>query len=165
MKVYETVEQHRRRKRRRLATVLLLSLGALAAAFVWWLARPGRPVQRALGVSVPEGSRQLHDERATADADASFDAVYLSSTLSVAEATARFSSIAAEANDETRRYVLPDGTEVVVAPPHEIPATRLSPIHPVADEVPLGTRSWIVISRGTPPASTWTVSVPPLGES
>ena len=142
---------------------LAWSLTVLLFATGWWLMRPGRSVEEALGVPLPDGSRQLHEERAPTDEP--FTAVYLTSTLSVSDAMDRFASIAVEANAEARRFVLRDGTEVVVAPPQDVPATRLTPIHPVSEGVPLGTRCWIVISRGRPPASTWAVSVPPYGES
>lgn len=165
MRVLETVEQHRRRKRRVLAITLVLSLGALASAAGWWLIRPGRAVHEVLGVAVPDGCRQLHEERAGEEDAPHFRAVYLSSTWPVEDVEALFEPLAVERRQDSRRYLLEDGTEVFVAPPRDVPATRMSPIQPVSDGVPLGTRSWIVISHGTPPASTWTVSVPPVGES
>ena len=163
MQVLRTIEEHQRWTRRVLLVALGWSVAVLSIAGAWWLARPGRSVDEALGVTLPGGTRQLHEEHI--DADRPFAAVYLTSSASVSETMDRFEAIADETNRENRRFVLPDGAEVFVSPPQDVPATQLTPIHPVSDGVPLGTRSWIVISRGSPPASTWAVSVPPFGES
>lgn len=165
MQIFQPVEHHRRRTRRVLTTALALSVGLLGSSTTWWLARPGQPVDHALGVAVPDGSRQLHEEHSDGDPEQAYMAVYLSSALPVGELMERFDAIAVESRIESRRYQLADGTEIFIAPPRDIPATRLSPIHPVSDGVPLGTRAWIVISHGRPPDSTWSVSVPPYGES
>lgn len=166
MQVLRTVAETRREQ-----AVLLFATGFLALAFgwlgfAWWLGRPGEPIQHALGVDLPIGSRQIHVEEADTDPRAPFAAVYVSTTWSVDEAVERFAAIAAEHHESARRFILPDGTVVVVARPDDIPATRLLPIQPIADSVPLGTRSWVVLTRGTPPAATWSAAVPPhVGES
>lgn len=145
-------------------SALALALGSWTAACAWWIARPGEPVESALGVSVPDGTRRLHGEEMTIDDETSFTAVYLSSALSVADAMAYYAAMAEHADEETRRFLMPDGTIVEIAPARDVPATRLGPIHTVSDGVPLGTRSWIMVFRGAPPASTGVVAVPPLGE-
>lgn len=165
MRVLRPVRNLRRPRRRLLLSALALALGSWTAACAWWVARPGEPVETALGVSVPEGSRQLHAEEMALEAEAPFSAVYLSSALSVNDAMAYYASIATETDEATRRFVMPDGSIVEIAPARDVPATRLGPIHPVSDGVPLGTRSWIIVVRGAPPASTGVVAVPPLGES
>lgn len=165
MEVLRTVEETKRER-----AMVLLASGALAfffawASFAWWVGRPGEPVERALGVELPPGSRQVHEEHVEVDPDAPYDAVYVSATWTVDEAIARFERLAKDSNLDARRFVMPDGTMVTVLRPDEVPATRLLPIHPVSDGVPLGTRSWIVVTRGIPPAATWTAAVPPNLES
>jgi hypothetical protein len=119
-----------------------------------------------LGVSLPSGSRRVHEEQVTVDADAPYRAIYVSTTLSVDDAIDRFAKIATEGDRDARRFVLPNGTSVVITAPDDVPATRLMPIQPVTEGTPLGTGAWIVLSRGTPPEATWTTAVPPdFGES
>jgi hypothetical protein len=164
--VLRTVAETRRERGLVLFATGFLTLLVGWMGLGWWLGRPGEPVDRALGVELPPGSRQVHAEHADVNPDAPFTAVYVTSAWTVAEAVERFEALAVEHHESARRFVLPDGTVVVVARPDDVPATRLSPIHPVRDDVPLGTRSWIVISRGTPPAATWSAAVPPnLAES
>jgi hypothetical protein len=164
--VLPTVAQTRRER-----AIVLFAAGFLALVFgwvglAWWLGRPGEPIEHALGVELPHGSRRVHAEHAEVDPDAPFAAVYVSSTWSVREAVARFAAIAVEHHESAQRFILRDGTMVLVARPEDVPATRIGPIQPVTEGVPLGTRSWIVITRGTPPAATWSAAVPPhLGES
>lgn len=166
MRVLRTVEEARRER-----ALLLVGSGFLALVFAWmgfawWIGRPGEPIEAALGVDMPRGARQVHIEHAATDPAAPFDAVYVSATETVDQAVRRFERLAVSRNAEARRFVMADGTMVTVAPPDEVPATRLLPIHPIADSVPLGTRSWIIVVRGTPPAGTWSAAVPPeLGES
>ena len=162
--ILSTVEQHRRRARRQLAAALALSLTFIGVAFAFSLARPGAPVDSALGLEMPSGTRVIREEHA-ASPRAAFGAMYLSSTLPVDTAVARFGALPGVLTHGERRFLLPDGRQVVVAPAREIPATQLGPIEPVYEGVPLGTRSWIIVSRGAPPDSTGVVSVPPLGES
>lgn len=161
MEVLRTTEATKREQ-----AVVLLVAGALAflfacAGFAWWVGRPGEPIGRALGVELPAGSRQVHIEHAAVDPAAPYEAVYVSATWTVDEAVARFAGLAAKPNLEARRFVMPDGTLVTVLRPDEVPATRILPIHPVTDGVPIGTRSWIIVMRGTPPAGTWMAAVPP----
>lgn len=165
MEVLRTTEETKRER-----ALVLLASGLLAfffawASFAWWIGRPGAPVDDALGVSLPPGSREVHREHIEVDPAAPYDAVYVSATWTVGEAVERFASRAREANVDARRFVMPDGTLITVLRPDEVPATRLLPIHPVTEGVPLGTRSWIVVTRGTPPAATWTAAVPPNLES
>ncbi|HEY8432091.1 MAG TPA: hypothetical protein VIL20_27125 [Sandaracinaceae bacterium] len=166
MQVLRTVEQTTRER-----ALLWVGSGFLALVFAWmgfawWIGRPGEPIERALGVELPPGSRRVHSEHAEVDPHAPFEAVYVSATESVDAAVARYSAVAEESNFHARRFRLRGGTMVTVAPPDEVPATRLLPIHPITDGVPLGTRSWIVVTRGTPPAGTFSAVVPPdLGES
>jgi hypothetical protein len=165
MDVLRTVDETRRER-----AMVLLASGLLAflfawAAFAWWVGRPGASVERALGVSLPAGSRQVHEEHVEVDPDAPYDAVYVSATWTVDEAVERLAAIATDSNVEARRFEMRDGTLVTVLRPDEIPATRLLPIQPVTEGVPLGTRSWIIVTRGTPPAATWSAAVPPNLES
>lgn len=166
MQVLRTVEETRRER-----ALLFVGSGFLALVFAWmgfawWVGRPGEPVDAALGVELPPGSRRVHTEHAEVDPRAPFDAIYVSATWTVDESVGRFARLATERNDNARRFVMADGTMVTVAPPDDVPATRLLPIHPIAEGVPLGTRSWIIVTRGTPPAGTWSAAVPPgLGES
>ncbi len=166
MQVLRTVEETKRER-----ALLLVGSGFLAIVFAWmgfawWIGRPGEPIDAALEVSMPPGSRRVHVEHADVDPSAPFDAVYVSATETVDEAVGRYAAMAAERNVNARRFVMEDGTMITVAPPDEVPATRLLPIHPITEGVPLGTRSWIVVTRGTPPAATWSTAVPPdLGES
>lgn len=166
MRVLRTVEQVRRKRRRLLGGTFLLLTVLLAAPFTWWIVRPGEPVESALGVALPPGTRLVYSERMdTEPGPAPFVALYLASTLTVDALEARFEAIADRPHRSSRRFVLSDGTVVVVAPPYDVPATQLSPIHAVTEGVPLGTRSWIILSHGTPPTSTTSIAVPPMGES
>ncbi len=166
MEVLRTFEETRRRR-----TAMLLASAVTAtlfawSGFAWWLTRPGQPVDEALGVELPSGSRRIYEERVAVDSAAPFHAVYLSTTWSVDEAVAHFVSIANQVDPNARRYHLNDGTIVTIAPPEDVPATSLMPIQPVTEGIPLGTRCWIVLSRGVPPSATLFTAVPPdLGES
>lgn len=165
MEVLRTTEAT---KRERAVVLLLAGLLALAfawAGFAWWLGRPGEPADSALGVALPPGSRIVHEEHVEVDPEAPYEAVYVSATWTVDEAVERFSRTAVQRNVNARRFVMSDGTVVMVLRADEVPATRLVPVHPVSDGVPLGTRSWIVVMRGTPPAATWMAAVPPDLES
>lgn len=161
MRVLRTVAEVRREQ-----ALLLFGTGFLALALgwtglAWWLARPGQLVERALGLELPAGSRLVHSEWAEVDPESPFAAVYVSTTWTVDEAVARLTPLATEHHPAARRFLMSDGAMVVVARPEDVPATRLLPIHPVTPSAPLGTRAWIVVSRGTPPAATWSAAVPP----
>lgn len=165
MRVLRTVEETRREH-----AIVLFASGFLALVFAWmgfawWIGRPGQAVDQALGVELPPGSRQVHVEHADTDPDSPFDAVYVSATWSVNEAVARFARTAKHRDMEARRFLMRNGAMVVVSPASDVPATQLAPIHPITDGVPLGTRSWIIVVRGTPPTTTWTAAVPPDLES
>lgn len=161
MEVLRTVEETRRRRAWTLVLTGALTLLVAALSVAFWLGRPGEPVEHALGVALPPGSRLVHHEHVEVDPASPYQAVYVSATWTVDEAVARFQTLASESHAEARRFVMPDGTMITVLRPDEVPATRLPPIHPVSDRVPLGTRSWIVVTRGIPPAGTWTAAVPP----
>lgn len=166
MRVLKTVKETKRQRAMLLVSSSLLALACLSAAFGWWIGRRGAPVDRALGVELPPGSRAIHREHVSVHDDAPYAAVYVSTTWSLDDAVAHFSRASGERDPSARRFVLADGTTVTVAPADDVPATRLMPIRPVADAVPLGTGSWIVVMRGQPPAATWTAAVPAdLGES
>ncbi len=165
MRVLKTVEDAKRER-----LVMLFGAGFLALAFSWmalgwWLGRPGEPIESALGVPVPAGSREVYTEHVAADPRAPYDAVYVSATWSVREAIDRMSDRAEHTDLDSRRFTMRDGTMVVVSPAGDVPSTHTLPIHPVTDGVPLGTRSWIVVEHGTPPTTTSTAAVPPDLES
>ncbi len=165
MRVLRTIEDARRER-----VMMLFASGFLALFFgwmglAWWLGRPGEPVENAFGIEMPPGSRQVYREHVASDPDSPFEAVYVSATWTVGEAVQRFARIAAHKDMDARRYVMRDGTMVFVSPAGDVPATHVAPIRPVSDGVPLGTRSWIVIVKGTPPTTTWTAAVPPNLES
>jgi hypothetical protein len=165
MRVLRTVEDARRER-----AIMLFASGFLALVFAWmglawWLGRPGQPIDEALGVEVPPGSRQVYTEHVDSDPESPYEAVYVSATWTVNEAVTRFARSAAHRDLEARRFVMRDGTMIFVSPASDVPATHVTPIRPIREDVPLGTRSWIVIVRGTPPATTWTAAVPPNLES
>jgi hypothetical protein len=166
MVVLKTVEEVRRRKTAVLLTSTIVAALFAWSGFAWWFARAGVPVERALGVALPHGSRRILEEHATVDPDAPFRAVYVSATGTTDDVAAIYASRASDADPDARRFELPNGTTVTILAPEDVPATRLMPIQPVAENPPLGTGCWIILSRGTPPAATWTTAVPPdLGES
>ena len=193
MQVLRTVQQHRRLARRTLALSLAASMGFVAAGLGWWLGRPGVPVTEAYGLTLPPGTRLVFEEHgpapepvvappahvlahSRAEALAADDdkpplrpieyaAMYLAAAVPLDVTQAQVEGIRGVTPLGGRRYRLPDGLEVALAPARDVPATRLAPVEPVSDGVPLGTRSWIIVSRGEAPASTGTVSVPPYGES
>lgn len=193
MQVLRTVQQHRRLARRTLTLSLAASMGFVAAAFGWWLGRPGVTVTEAYGLTLPPGTRLVLEEHGPANepgvsstapvlahshaahavsaADKpvprpiEYAAMYLAAAVPLDVAQAQIERIRGVTPLGGRRYRLPDGLHVALAPARDVPATRLAPVEPVSDGVPLGTRSWIIVSRGVAPASTGTVSVPPYGES
>lgn len=166
MRVLPSVKESRRHRAILLVSASLLALTFVSAAAGWWIGRPGAPVDRALGVQLPPGSRAIHREHAAIDEDAPYAAMYISATWTLEEAVDHFSGLAGVRDPSARRFVLEDGTTILIAPADDVPATRLMPIRPVSEGVPLGTGSWIVVTRGRPPAATWTAAVPPdLGES
>jgi hypothetical protein len=166
MRVLKTVEETRRRWAALVLAAVLFAAAFLTAAFSWWIMRPGIPLEAALGVSLPPGSRRIHEEYAAVDPEAPYRAIYVSSSQSLDQTIAQFAPLAVEGDQHARRFVLHGGALVTIAPAEEVPATRLMPIRPVSGNVPLGTGCWIIVTRGTPPAATWTAAVPPdLGES
>jgi hypothetical protein len=165
MRVLPSVEETKRHRAMLLVSSALLSLTFVVVAAIWWVSRPGAPVDEALGVALPPGSRAIHRERIEAEDEAPYAAMYISATWSISEAAEHFSRLSGEDDPGARRFMLEDGTTVVIAPADDVPATRLMPIHPVSEGVPLGTGSWIIVTRGTPPAATWSAAVPAdLGE-
>ena len=162
MLVLKTVAEHQRRRRRWWVSALSLISLLLLAPAAWWMLRPGIPVDHALGLELPPGTRLLHSESRD---EGSYRAVYLATTRSVEEHEERFSALAVETRPASHRFVLRDGTVVIVAQPYDIPSTRMMPVREVSAGVPLGVRSWLVFLKGELPESTRAISVPPLGES
>jgi hypothetical protein len=162
MHVLRPVEEARRRNRWLVTSTALATFGLLFVASLWWLGRSGSSIDAAYGVELPRGSRLIHREYGGDD----YESMYISTTSSPDETAARVASIAVARDSTNRRFTLRDGTVAIIAPAEDVPATRMVPIRPVSGSVPLGTGSWIVLTRGVPPRATWTAAVPPdLGES
>src|SRR5688500_16364779 len=132
MRVLPPIRETRRRRALLIVSSALLASTFLTAAAAWWIGRPGAPVDQALGVALPPGSRAIHREAMEVDEDAPYAAMYISATWSLEDAVDHFSGLTGERDPSTRRFLLEDGTTVMVAPAEDVPATRLMPIHPVS---------------------------------
>ena len=167
--VLRTVQQARRSRWRRLGLALGLSLASLAIAAGWWALREGEAVRSALGVELPPGTRSIRSDHGVGLRDdgsrGDYDAVYLAATIPTDALYAHLLAQPGIRPHGPRRLIREDGAVLIVAPPREIPATRTRPVAPVADQIPIGARSWLILWRGPLPPSTAHLAIPPYGES
>ncbi|MCB9659547.1 MAG: hypothetical protein H6726_18015 [Sandaracinaceae bacterium] len=113
---------------------------------------PSRDVSVALGVQLPPGTQQAHEQAGAGPEGASVSLVVLATRESEQD-TLAFLRHLPGARDTRPGCVDVSGATVCVTPPERVPRTLFAPVRPVADAAPAWARAWIAVERseGPPP--------------
>lgn len=111
---------------------------------------PSADVRIALGVLMPPGTQQVHEQHGAGPEGADVSLIALATRSSEGAALA-FVRALAGARETRAGCVDVSGASVCVTPPDRIPPTLLAPVRPVASRAPSWAQAWIAVVRASGP--------------